>query len=470
METAQFPIEKADYMTSKKKLFPKILLLPLAIIGAIFIVRMMMQNKAPLEHEVKTFPERLASVMTVESIPFSARAVAYGNVEPSVSLKYKAEVGGKITYVHPRLKQGGSIPKGTEVLRIEPTTFEISLGQSKAGLANTESSLRQLEAEERTAKSSLDIAKRNLSLGQQEYNRVRTLWDKRLIARSTLDAEQQKVLQLSSTVQDIQGNLDTFKSRRAAINAQIQQSQSTVAEKKDSLSRTSVRLPFDSRIGEVLAEEGAFVSVGAQLFEVLGTNAVEIQAQLSIRSAGQLLSAYSQKADNLSSPQRMQEVMSQIKLDTKVRLVSGATAPSWDAQLLRIGEAIDPSRDTIGFTVQVENPYDGVILGKRPPLLRGLYVAVDFKAPLQNRLVIPRKSLHEGRVYLVNAEDKLEIRPVSVAFVQGDLVVIESGLVAGDRIITSDLVPVISGVPIKAVDTGKEYELFRQQAAGELAL
>jgi len=102
--------------------------------------------------------------------------------------------------------------------------------------------------------------------------------------------------------------------------------------------------------------------------------------------------------------------------------------------------------------------------------LRGLYVAVDFKAPLQNRLVIPRKSLHEGRVYLVNAEDKLEIRPVSVAFVQGDLVVIESGLVAGDRIITSDLVPVISGVPIKAVDTEEEYELFRQQAAGELAL
>ena len=457
-------------MTSKKKLFPKVLLLPLAVIGAIFIVRMMMQNKAPLEHEVKSFPERLASVMKVESIPFRARAVAYGNVEPSVSLKYKAEVGGKITYVHPGLKQGGSIPKGTEVLRIEPTTFEISLGQSKAGLANTESSLKQLEAEERSAKSSLDIAKRNLSLGQQEYNRVRTLWNKRLIARSTLDAEQQKVLQLSSTVQDIQGNLDTFKSRRAAINAQIQQSQSSVAEKKDTLSRTSVRLPFDARISEVLAEEGAFVSAGAQLFEVLGTNAVEIQAQLPIKSAGQLLSAYSQQADNLSSPKRMQEVMSQIKLDTKVRLVSGGIGSGWDAQLLRIGEAVDPSRDTIGFTVQVENPYDGVILGKRPPLLRGLYVAVEFKAPVQNRLVIPRKSLHEGRVYLVNAENKLEIRPVSVAFVQGDLVVVESGLVVGDRIITSDLVPVISGVPIKAIDEVEEFKLFRQQAAGELVL
>jgi hypothetical protein len=84
--------------------------------------------------------------------------------------------------------------------------------------------------------------------------------------------------------------------------------------------------------------------------------------------------------------------------------------------------------------------------------------------------VIPRKSLHEGRVYLVNAENKLEIRSVSVAFVQGDLIVVESGLVAGDRIITSDLVPVISGVPIKSIEAKEEFELFRKQAAGELVL
>lgn len=453
-------------MTSKKKLFPKVLLLPLAIIGGLFVVSMMMQNKAPIEHELKFFPERLANVMTVESIPFRSRAVAYGNVEPSVSLKYKAEVGGKITFIHPRLKQGGSIPKGTEVLRIEPTTYELSLGQSRAGLANTESSLIQLQAEEKSAKSSLDIAKRNLSLGKQEYNRVRTLWNKRMVARSTLDAEQQKVLQLSSTVQDIQGNLDTFKSRRASIDAQISQSQSTVAESKDTLSRTTVRLPFDARIGEVLAEEGAFISAGTQLFEVLGTDAVEIQAQLPIKYAGQLLLSYDKQLEDLSSPLRMQEMMNLVKLDAKVRMVKGAVAAGWDARLLRIGEEIDPIRGTISFTVRVENPYEGVIPGKRPPLLKGLYVAVEFKSVLQNRLVIPRKALHEGRVYRLTEDNALEIRSVSVAFAQGDLVVLESGLEAGDRIITSDLVPVISGLPIKAIEAKEELEQFLKEAAG----
>lgn len=454
----------------KKKLFPKVLLLPLAIIGAVMVVRGMMQSKQPLEHEVRSFPEKLAHVMTVESIPFRAQAIGYGTVEPSVNLNYKAEVGGKITYVHPKLKQGGSIAKGTVVIRIEPTTYEISLGQSKAGLANTQSSLAQLEAEERSVRNSLDIAQRNLSLGQQEYNRVRSLWDKRLIARSTLDAEQQKVLQLKSTVQDIQGNLDTFKSRRAAINAQILQSKSTVAENTDTLSRTSVRLPFDARIGQVLAEEGAFVSAGSQLFEALGTKAVEIQAQLSVKHAGQLLSGMSSLMEDIGSPQDMRRMMEQIKLDATVHLVAGSMATSWPARLVRIGEAVDSTRDTVSFTVQVDDPYRGIVPGKRPPLLKGLYVSVTFLAKSQSQIVIPRKAIHEGRIYLVDSDNKLQIQPVKISATQGNLAVVSEGISAGERIIISDLIPVISGVPIKAVNVPEEVEQLRKEAQGGGAL
>lgn len=452
---------------SKKKLFPRVLLLPLAIIGAVFVVRGMMQSKQPLEHEVRTFPEKLAHVVTVESIPFRAQAVGYGNVEPSVNLNYKAEVGGKITYVHPSLKRGGSVAKGTVVVRIEPTTYEISLGQSKAGLANTRSSLTQLDAEERSARNSLDIAKRNLSLGQQEYSRVRSLWTQRLIARSTLDAEQQKVLQLQSSVQTIQGNLDTFKSRRAAINAQISQSKSTVAESTDTLSRTSVTLPFDARIGEVLAEEGAFVSAGSSLFEALGTKSIEVQAQLPVKHVGQLLSGMASLDQGISTSQGMRNAINSIKLDATVHLVAGSTATSWPAKLVRIGESVDTTRDTVSLTVQVEDPYKGVVPGKRPPLLKGLYVAVDFLARPQNRIVIPRKAIHEGRVYLVNDENKLEIKPVEVAATQGNLVVIAEGLSVGDRIVVSDLIPVIAGVPIKAVEVPDEVAQLRKEALGE---
>ena len=70
-----------------------------------------------------------------------------------------------------------------------------------------------------------------------------------MIARSALDAEEQKVLSLRQQVADLQGKLSMFASRKAATSAQIKQSETQVDEKKDTLGRTEVSLPFDARIG-----------------------------------------------------------------------------------------------------------------------------------------------------------------------------------------------------------------------------
>ena len=143
-----------------KNPFKKAFILPLIIIAALVLVILVVKSRPPIEHEDIQFPEKAVEVVTLEKTPFRARAIAYGNVEPSVLLKAKSEVAGKIAYIHPQLKQGGSLAKGTVVLRIEPTTFEFSLTQSEAGLAGSESSLRQLEVEEKSTQGSLEIAQK----------------------------------------------------------------------------------------------------------------------------------------------------------------------------------------------------------------------------------------------------------------------------------------------------------------------
>jgi hypothetical protein len=117
--------------------------------------------------------------------------------------------------------------------------------------------------------------------------------------------------------------------------------------------------------------------------------------------------------------------------------------------------------------VGVDNPYQKIIPGRRPPLLKGMYAAVDLFAPVQQALVIPRKALHEGRVYIANDDDRLELRPVEIKLVQGDLVVIRSGIETGERVIVTDLTPVIEDMPLQ-VSTAKQAEAdLRQSAAGE---
>jgi multidrug efflux pump subunit AcrA (membrane-fusion protein) len=403
-------------------------------------------------------------VITAQEIDFSPRATAYGYVEPVVLLKSKSEVSGKISYIHPNLKKGGSIAKGTVVLRIEPTTFKFSLDQSSAGLANTRSALKQLETEEKSSRRSLNIAKENLRVGESELARVRKIWDKRLIARSTLDAEKQKVLQLRQQVEDVQGKLSTYSSRKSATKAQIKQSKTQLAQSKDTLGRTEVKMPFDARIGTVSVEKGEFTAIGNVLFEALGTQAIEINAQLPTRRFRPLLMGVGAKAINLQNPKGFQTAIATLGLRAHVGLVGDEGNSRWQGELLRIGESVDPTRDTISLAVVVNNPYKGVIPGKRPPLLKGMYASIEFIAPTQKMLVLPRKALHQGRVYIAKGDNTLTIREVSVRHKQGQLVVIDQGIKVGEKIIITDVIPVIEGLPLNPIQAS-EYQTQLAQAA-----
>jgi RND family efflux transporter MFP subunit len=451
-----------------KKILQKAFILPLIVVIAVGLVVFKVKTKPPIEHEELQFPIRTVEVITAKRLLFSPRATAYGNVEPAILLREKSEVSGKISYVHPDLKKGGSIAKGTVVLRIEPTTFEFSLNQSKAGLAGSRSSLKQLEAEEKSTRRSLKIAQENLRVGQKELARVRKIWDKRLIARSAVDAEEQKVLQLRQQVEELQGKLAGFSSRKSATEAQIKQSKTKLAQSKDTLGRTEIKLPFDARIGTVFVEKGEFTGVGNVLFEALGTQAVEINAQLPTRQFRSLLMGMTEQAVNLQDPGGLQNTLKQLQLKAHVSLVSyDGDSPVWKGELLRIGESIDPTRDTLGLVVAVNNPYVGVIPGKRPPLLKGMYTAVEFVAPAKKMLVLPRKAIHEGRVYVANAENRLEVRKVSILHKQGELVVISKGIREGDKVIITDVIPIIDGLPLQLIEAKDDEARLAHMAFAE---
>ncbi|MEE9303129.1 MAG: hypothetical protein V3U84_05010 [Thiotrichaceae bacterium] len=450
-----------------KKIFQSFIFLPLILITAIAIVVFLVKSKAPIEHTEIGYPVKAVEVITAKKLPFRARAMAFGNVEPAVVLKAKAEVSGKISYIHPDLKKGASLAKGTVVLRIEPTTFEISLNQSKAGLAGSQSSLKQLETEEKSTKLSLNIAQKNLNVGLKELKRVQSLWDKRLIARSTLDKEEQQILILRQQVQDIQGKLSSYSSRKAATRAQIKQSKSQVDQSKDTLGRTEITLPFNARIGAVAVEKGEFTPAGALLFEALGVKVVEIDAQLPTQQFRPLVSGLGKKLGdsqsatlNLQDPTSLQMALSRMNLEARVRLVGDTDSSIWEGKLIRMSESVDPVRDTLGLVIAVDKPYEGVIPGKRPPLLKGMHASVELLAPATPTLVLPRKAVHQGRVYIATADNVLAIRSITILFLQGDLVVIqddEDGGINGEKIIISDVIPVMEGMPLKII-VAEDYE------------
>ena len=446
-----------------KKMFQSFIFLPLIFIGAVAFVISQVKSKPPVEHQEATYPVKAVEVITAKKVPFRSRALAFGNVEPATLLKAKSEVAGKVSYIHPQLKQGASLKRGTGVIRIEPTSFKLSLNQSKAGLAGSQSSLAQLETEEKSTKRALNIAQKNLNVGLKELHRVKTLWNKRIIARSTLDKEEQKVLVLRQQVQDIRGKLAGYASRKAATRAQINQSKSQVDQSQDTLGKTVVRIPFGARIGKVSVEKGEFVPAGGLLFEALGVQAIEINAQIPTKQFRPLLTGISNKKSSISlkNPASLQTAISNLKLEARVSLVGDLSDTTvWDGELIRLSESVDPTRDTLGLVIAVDNPYEGVIPGKRPPLLKGMYTSVELLSPAKPTLIVPRKAVHQGRVYIANDENKLDIQNVHVLFQQGDIIVLDASKdssLIGKNIIISDVIPVMQGMPLKVI-MAEEYQ------------
>ena len=450
-----------------KKILKNFIFFPLIIIAAVAIVMMQMEKRQPIEHKDIQFPVKTVEVITVKKIPFRTRVLAYGNVEPATVLNAKSEVNGKISYIHPNLKKGGGLPKGTTVLKIDSTSFKISLDSSKAGLASSQSSLKQLEAEEASAKRSLTIAKKNLNIGLAELKRVSLLVKKGTLARNQLDLENQKVLEHRLNVQNLQGELNTFASRKASTRAQIKQSQSQVNQSKDTLVRTEVVLPFDARIGSVDVDNGQFITAGSQLFEAFGIEAVEIDAQLPIKQAQPLASTMNiDPNSNNSQHTGIDSPIAHWDLEAKVRIVGGNQSTVWDAKLVRLSESIDSDNDTLGMVVSVDKPYEGIIPGVRPPLLKGIYTSVEFLSKAKDMIVIPRSTLHQNRVYAVSAENTLEIRPVKVSYYQGQLAIIKEGIEVGDKIIVSDLVPVIEGTRLELIESDSLHKELTALASG----
>jgi multidrug efflux pump subunit AcrA (membrane-fusion protein) len=162
----------------------------------------------------------------------------------------------------------------------------------------------------------------------------------------------------------------------------------------------------------------------------------------------------------------MQGILESMNLRARVRLVGGMQSAVWEGRVVRFSESIDPTRRTLGVVVAIDNPYDQIIPGERPPLLKGMFTAVELMSPSRDALLVPLKAIHQGRVYIADADNKLEIRPVSVRVQQGDIALVGKGLAEDEKLVINDLVPVIEGMPLKPVVDESFAEQFRNKANG----
>ncbi|WP_299359663.1 efflux RND transporter periplasmic adaptor subunit [uncultured Paracoccus sp.] len=336
---------------------------------------------APLSAQQPQMPPTPVSVLEVAAeqlpiineLPGRISATRISEVRPRVSGILEERV----------FEQGTLVNEGDVLYRIDAAPFRVQVAAAEAALAR---------------------AQATLSSAQVELDRQQQLRERNVSAGVELEHAETVVLQ---------GKADV-----AIAEAQL-------AEAQLNLDYTEVRAPISGVIGRALVTEGALVSstAGEHLALIQQLDPVYVDFTQSTSEMFALRRALDAGELVATAPD---EATVQLRFDDGSPYEHRGT-------LLFSEAAVDETTGQVTLRAEFPNP-DGL-------LLPGLYVRVRIEQAVnQNAIAIPQKAvLRDGRgnpqVYVMGAENTVDLRPVRLGVPLEDRWLVQSGLEPGEVVV-----------------------------------
>ena len=446
----------------------KLLFLPPVLLG-IAVLNFMASGREAPERKAAEERSRSVRVINVEAVKLVPRVIGFGSVYPGTVWSATAQVAGEVIYVDPKLKKGAILPAGTEIVRISPANFDLAISQAEANIRSAEAKLAELEVTGANTADLLKIEEQGMVLREAELERKQELFTRGTVAKSALELEQRETLAQRKKLQDLKNALRLLPTQREVQKEQIAVSKAELGSARLNLQRTHIKLPFEAKIAEVNVETRQYVQIGGSIVTADSLDIAEVEAQIPISRFRAMVHASA--PDGVTggvTAQTFQNVVDRVGFEATVRLRAGEEVVEWPARFARISDAIDPKTRTIGVIVAVDGAYSKASPGARPPLTKGMFVEIEIRTRVRDEsLIVPRAALHDGKLYVVNADSRLDIRSVTMGLSQGNLAVVVEGLKTGDQVVVSDLIPAIAGMLLRPqLDTETQRELKVDAEAG----
>lgn len=352
-------------------------------------------------------PQVPVSIDAIRVNPEDYRVVirSEGTVEPRTESTLIPQVSGQIVAISPSFREGGFFEQGDMLVTLDPRDYQLAIASAEAQVAQAESALEQELAQ---AKVVAD--------------------DWRMLGREAPE-------------------LGLRKPQIAAARATLLSAQSQLERAKFDLERTRIRAPYDGQVLEKNVDVGQFVSPGTLLARVYATDYVEIRLPLSNR-----------QLEFVDLPERFRGETAQRGTagpEAVIKATIGRQEWRWSGRIVRAEGAIDTRTRQLFVVAQVDDPYERGADGQ-PPLRIGQFVEAEIEGQLlEGAFVLPRSALREAaEVLVVDAESRLQRRPVTVAWTDGENAVITAGIEPGDVVNITPLAVAANGTLVAATVDG----------------
>jgi multidrug efflux system membrane fusion protein len=352
-----------------------------------------------------------------ESVPTELRVV--GTVEASAIVQIKSQIAGELTKVG--FTEGQNVAAGELLFQIDPRPYQEALLQAQAAVERDRAQLAQAEA-------SLVRDQASAKYAATDAERQERLFKESLASRMQADQAKSTLDVATATVKATQATIDTA---RATLQADI----AAVAKAKLDLSYCEIRAPLAGRTGNLLVHAGNLVKVS------------DVPLVVIHRLAPIFV--------NFSVPEQHLPAIRRLNAQRRLEV--------------RVTSQDDPGRSATGHLAVIDNTVDtqtgtihlkGVFENRDGMLWPGQFVtAILTLDTVHNAVVVPAEAVQAGQrgqfVYVVNAKNMVEPRPVTVGRAFGGQMQIEKGIQAGELVVTDGQLRLFPGAPVKLVDAAK---------------
>lgn len=316
---------------------------------------------------------------------------ALGTVQASNTVAVTAQIGGQLQALH--FVEGGEVKKGDLLATVDPRTYQAALDQA--------------------------LAKKRQDAAQL------------IAARSTLSRYEDLIEKKFVAAQDLENQRQTVRQQEALLAAD----DAAISSARTQLSFTRITAPFDGLAGIRQVDVGNLVQANSSIIVVL-TQTQPINVIFTLPQ------------------QDMERVRSADAPPLPVTAMSRSDGtPVAEGQLTVIDNTIDTSTATFRLKAEFAND------DKR--LWPGEFVNIRLQVrTVKNGLVVPATGVQQGPdgefAWVVQDDNSVQARPlVSAGQVEGGGVLVASGLVAGERVVTEGAFRLKAGSKVQPLAPGE---------------
>lgn len=359
----------------------------------------------------------VVATVTQQTIPLQIRAI--GNVETISTVAIRAQVQGELTRVF--FQEGRDVRKGDLLFQIDPRVYQDAVSQAEANVGRERAAVAQAEA-------NVERDQAQARLSQVQSARYDNLAQKGVISR-----EQNDEVRTTATAQE-----KAVKAGQAAVEsarANVRAAEAAVQDAKVKLSFTQIRSPITGRTGSLTVKQGNLVSANGDTPLVVINQITPIYVSFAVPE------------QNLPAL-RQRMLKGKLRVEAAPQQSPGAPAAG---TLTFVENTVDPATGTIKCKATFPNE------GRE--LWPGEFVNVTLTLDtIQDAILVPSQAVQTGQrgnfVFVVRNDTTAEQRPVVTTRQFTTFAVVDSGLRAGEQVITDGQLKVVPNGKVQIIRQG----------------